>query len=169
MYRIDKIFHNIKERKLAKRLCERERERESLAGILIASIKAMLYDRMCKKIFRVDGMLLPLPCIQASIRLFRLSYEKNWEKYHWNQMYVWILDETLFDACIQKIISFICIIIFHFLKENDKIASFLVYFCISWIRDSNRWNWYVTDVLRVSNSSNELEKSCNMIFVMVSC
>lgn len=59
MYRIDKIFHNIKERKLAKRLCERERERESLAGILIASIKAMLYDRMCKKIFRVDGMLLP--------------------------------------------------------------------------------------------------------------
>lgn len=61
MYRIDKIFHNIKERKLAKRLCERERERESLAGILIASIKAMLYDRMCKKIFRVDGMLLPLP------------------------------------------------------------------------------------------------------------
>lgn len=39
----------------------------------------MLYDRMCKKIFRVDGMLLPLPCIQASIKSFRLSYEKNRE------------------------------------------------------------------------------------------
>lgn len=129
----------------------------------------MLYDRMCKKIFRVDGMLLPLPCSSIDQVVSFILREKS-RKYHWNQMYVWILDETLFDACIRKIVSFIYIIIFHFLKENDKIASFLIYFCISCIRDSNRWNSDMSRICYVFQIlfSNELEKSCNMILVMVS-
>lgn len=129
----------------------------------------MLYDRMCKKIFRVDGMLLPLPCIQASIKSFRLSYEKNRENIIETRC-MFEFSMKLYSMLVYEKLYPLYIIIFHFLKENDKIASFLIYFCISCIRDSNRWNSYMSRICYVFQIlfSNELEKSCNMILVMVS-
>lgn len=129
----------------------------------------MLYDRMCKKIFRVDGMLLPLPCIQASIKSFRLSYEKNRENIIETRC-MFEFSMKLYSMLVYEKLYPLYIIIFHFLKENDKIASFLIYFCISCIRDSNRWNSDMSRICYVFQIlfSNELEKSCNMIFVMVS-
>lgn len=137
----------------------------------------MLYDRMCKKIFRVDGMLLLLLCIVCKVhRSGRFVYlTRKIEKIPLKQPDVCLNSRWNAIRCLYTKNCILLFILSYSIFRKKTIKSeasyfISVYFCISWIRDWNRWNSNMSRICYVfQNSSNELEKSCNMIFVVVYC
>lgn len=106
-------------------------------------------------------MLLLLPCIQASIRLFRLSYEKNWENtIETRCMFEFFLMKRYSILLYEK--SYPLFILSYSISRKKTIKLKASWFIsVSWIRDWNRWNsdmsriCYVFQILR-TNSKNRV-------------
>lgn len=106
-------------------------------------------------------MLLLLPCIQASIRLFRLSYERNWENtIETRCMFEFFLMKRYSILLYEK--SYPLFILSYSISRKKTIKLKASWFIsVSWIRDWNRWNsdmsriCYVFQILR-TNSKNRV-------------
>lgn len=110
-------------------------------------------------------MLLLLPCIQASIRLFRLSYERNWENtIETRCMFEFFLMKRYSILLYEK--SYPLFILSYSISRKKTIKLKASWFIsVSWIRDWNRWNsdmsriCYVFQILRTSSKNRVIWSS----------